>query len=516
MNYILSLTVFLCCLSNAYSGVIDPVEESCNQIIMPSRMGKARKWIGKLAVVNEGYKKAPCLLLTGEYAVQQGHYSETGHGRRYSKDGIVDCFYNVSAMVKGSGKIRIGLKSINDKSAKKRNQLKWSKLLELNAKWQSLTLKGQDTNPNCIAHQVLFRREGSGKAYIDDVRLQYSSPQNIKFDIMPQNIIAFPGMEVDIQVELDKKTPISIRTYQSTSGSRLVSETKIHSKKFKLKVPKDVKGSYRVSISAPEFGLTKNLFVSLASKKELKAMENEAAKIKLTKPLNILVIGDSLSDYFRGFNYVNMVDSLLNKFNPGKVNIRNAGVGGDFITRVWQRMQGADGQIPPIRVRQYMYNNYLSPSPDLIFIFLGANDSKCSTSSKFKTPYVTPKVQEKTYRKVLDYLKKKTKAKIILIGCPSFNYKISGSKSKIETLFKSKRTRWLFGIDRAIIDFNNVNKKLASEYSINYIDLFNMTSKNPEKEKLYQKSDGVHLTNKGNRMVALEILKYLSKNNFSK
>jgi len=516
MNYILSLTVFLCCLFNSFADVIDPVEESCNQIIMPSRMGKARKWIGKLVVVNEGCKKAPCLLLTGEFAVQQGKYSETGHGRRYCKDGIVGCFYNVSAMVKGSGKIKIGLKSINDKSAKKRNPVKWSKLLELNDKWQSLTLKGQDMNPHCIAHQVLFRREGSGKAYIDDVKLQYSSPRNIKFNVTPQNIIAYPGMEVDIQLELDKKSPVYIRRYQSTSGSKLVSETKIKSKNFKLKVPESVKESYRVSISVPEFGLNRNLFVSLVSQKELKAMESEAAKIKLTKPLNILVIGDSLSDYFRGFNYVNMIDSLLNKFNPGRVNIRNASVGGDFITRVWKRMQGADGQIPPIRVRQYMYNNYLSPSPDLIFIFLGANDSKCSTISNFKTSYVTPKIQEKTYRKVLDYLNKKTKAKIILIGCPSFNYKISGSKSRIEKLLKSKRTRWLFGIDRAIIDFNNVNKKLVAEYNINYIDIFNMTSKNPEKEKLYQKVDGVHLSDKGNRMVALEVLKYLSKNNFNK
>lgn len=514
MNYILSLTVFLCCLSNSFADVIDPIQESCNQIVMPSRMGKARRWIGKVEVVNDGCKKAPCLLLTGKFAVQQAKYSETGHGRRYCPDGIVGCFYNVSAMVKGSGKIKIGLKSINDKFAKKRNPVEWSELLELNDKWQSLTLKGQDMNPHCITHQVLFRREGSGKAYIDDVKLQYPSPRNIKFNVTPQNIIAFPGMEVDVKIKLDKKSPIYIRTYQSTSGSKLVSETKIKSSKFKLKVPKSVKESYRVSILVPEFGLNKNLFVSLTSKKELKVMESEAAKIKLAPPLNILVIGDSLSDYFRGFNYVNMIDFLLNKFNPGKVNIRNAGVGGDFIIRVWKRMQGADGQKPPIRVRQYMYNNYLKPSPDLIFIFLGANDSKCSSISNFKTPYITPQVQEKTYRKVLDYLRKETKAKIILIECPSFNYKISGSKSRIKKLLKSKRTRWLFGIDKAIINFNNVNKKLAAEYNIDYIDLFNISSKNPEKEELYQESDGVHLSDKGNRMVALEILKYFSKHNF--
>ncbi len=513
MRYILLIVVSSCCSFNSFSNVIDPKQENYNHITMPSKVGKVKKWRGALKVVNDGYNTTPCLLLTGKFAVQQGSYSETNYGRRYCPDGIINSFYNVSAMVKGNGKIKIGLKSVNDSSVKKSNKVKWSSLLELSDKWQKLTLTGQEQNPYCVVHQVLFRLEDTGKAYIDDVKLQYSSRQNIKFNVTPQSIIAFPGMEVDVQVKLDKKSPIYIRTYQSTSGSKLVSETKIKSTKFKLKVPKNISENYRVSISVPEFGLNKNLFVVITTKKELKIMERDAAKIKLTKPLNILVIGDSLSDYFRGFNYVNMVDFLLNKFNPGKVNIRNAGVGGDFITRVWKRMQGADGQIPPIRVRQYMYNNYLNPSPDLIFIFLGANDSKCSNTSNFKTSYIAPQVQEKTYRKVLDYLRKKTKAKIILIGCPSFNYKISGSKSKIDKLLKSKRTRWLFGIDQSIINFNNINKKLAAEYNVDYIDLFKITSSNPEKEQLYQKADGVHLTDKGNRMVALEILKYLSKNN---
>jgi lysophospholipase L1-like esterase len=514
MRYII-LTITFCYSLNSFSGVINPKQENYNQIIMPSKMGKVKKWRGELKVVNDGYKATPCLLLTGKFAVQQGSYSETNYGRRYCPDGIIDSFYNVGAMVKGSGNIKIGLKSINDSSVKKRNQVRWSALLRLNDKWQNLTLTGQEKNPYCIAHQVLFRFEDSGKVYIDDVKLQYSSPQNIKFSVTPQNIIATPGMEVDIQIKLDKKSPVYIRTYRSTSGSQLVSEIKIDSSKFKLKVPKDISESYRVSISVPELGLTRSLFVSIASKSELNILECEAAKIKLKKPINILVIGDSLSDYYRGFNYINMVDSLLNKFNPGKINIRNVGVGGDFATRVWKRIQGADGKRSAYR--QYMFNNYLNPSPDFIFIFLGANDSKCSSTSNFKTPYTTPLVQEKTYRNILDYLRKKTHAKIIIIGCPSFNYKICGNKKKIDKLLKSKRTRWLFGIDAAIMNFNNLNQKIIAEYedNIDYIDLFKVTRNHHEKEELYQTADGVHFTEKGNRMVALEVLKALGKNNIN-
>lgn len=514
MNRILFILAILYHSIDSFAYVIDPVKNDYNQILMPSRMGKPSPWVGEVKVVDQGYRTPPCLLLTGEYAIQQGAYSENSViGRRSCPNGIVDCFYTANAMVKGTGKIKIGIKCINDKSANKINAINWSPPLKLNDHWQNLTLNDTERSPYCVAHQILLWFEEQGEAYIDDVSLQYSSPGDIKFNITPQNIMASPGTEEDIKIELDKKVSVYIRTYSSTDGSKLVSETKVEPGIFKLKIPEDANESYRIHISVPELGIARNLFVSLVSKKELKAMESDAAKIKLEKPLNILIIGDSLSDYFRGFNYANFVDFLGNKYHPGKIIIRNAAVGGDFITRVWDRMRGADGLIPPIRVRQFMYDDYLNPAPDLIFIFLGANDSKCSTISDFRTPYVTLDVQEKTYRKVLDYLHKKTGAKITLIGCPSFNSNISTGKDKIASLLKSKSTRWLFGIDKAITDFNSVNKKLAAEYKIDFIELFDITVNSPEKEKLYQQTDGVHLTEKGNRIIAAEILKYIANKN---
>ena len=68
-----------------------------------------------------------------------------------------------------------------------------------------------------------------------------------------------------------------------------------------------------------------------------------ARKIKAGKTFRSLIIGDSLSDYYRGRNYVNKLTFWLNKYNPGKFSFRNAGVAGDLLPRVKQRILAVNG-----------------------------------------------------------------------------------------------------------------------------------------------------------------------------
>ena len=72
----------------------------------------------------------------------------------------------------------------------------------------------------------------------------------------------------------------------------------------------------------------------------LKELDEAASKVKLEKPVNILYLGDSLSDFDRGSNHVDTVAEYLAKHNPGKVKCWNFAKGGDCIRYIIQRMDG--------------------------------------------------------------------------------------------------------------------------------------------------------------------------------
>jgi lysophospholipase L1-like esterase len=156
-----------------------------------------------------------------------------------------------------------------------------------------------------------------------------------------------------------------------------------------------------------------------------------------------------------------------------------------------------------------MYNNLLAESPNLIFIFLGANDTKCSSASDYNTPLVSPSVQNEYYQKLIEYFQEKNDAEIIIIETPAFNSIRCEELAK--ALHKKGGIHNKFGIRKAIKDFNCVNKSIAQEYGLKYIPLFDETVNHPQRERLFQPADGIHLTPMGNRVIAKEILKMFTK-----
>ncbi|NLK83863.1 MAG: hypothetical protein GX280_07260 [Lentisphaerae bacterium] len=221
--------------------------------------------------------------------------------------------------------------------------------------------------------------------------------------------------------------------------------------------------------------------------------------------MHILYIGDSLTDYLRGNNYVDKVNFWLSKYNE-KVSFRNAGVGGDLITRVLSRLNGIDGG--PSAYRQAMYKGLFEPKPDLIFILLGHNDTLLRIKDGKEILAVSPEVQEDTYRKTLTLLKEKTGAEIVLVSATSSVYEIC--KQSNDKRVASGGTYFLFGKPEVMENFNRVLKKLADELNIDYIDVYQPMKDYPNKPSLFSPADGVHLSEKGNRIIAIELLKYLA------
>lgn len=233
-----------------------------------------------------------------------------------------------------------------------------------------------------------------------------------------------------------------------------------------------------------------------------------AKRIKLDKNLRILFLGDSLSDFSRGENFADKLNFWLNLYNPGKASFRNAGIGGDYITRMWQRMEGIDG--PQKALRQEMYAGLESEKPDLVFIFLGHNDTKTNSTDGHTTPTVTPEVQEKTYRDMIAFIQKRIGGKIILVSSSSSNYELCMiNAEKREKAIPGKPCS-RFGEPKHMEAFNDVLKKLADELKLAYIDVYEPMKSQVDKALLLSPQDGVHLSEKGHGFIAAEFLKYMA------
>ena len=73
----------------------------------------------------------------------------------------------------------------------------------------------------------------------------------------------------------------------------------------------------------------------------------------------------------------------------------------------------------------------------------------------------------------------------------------------------AKRTHSLFGKPEELERYNALTKKIAAEAHAAYLDVYEPTRTHPDKRSLFDPNDGVHLTNAGNRFIALRLLEYL-------
>jgi len=262
-------------------------------------------------------------------------------------------------------------------------------------------------------------------------------------------------------------------------------------------------GVHTVKFRHGPSGAAQSFYVDVVDRAAYDAFDKIVSKINLEPlPAHVLFIGDSLTDMFRGQNYVDKVMFWLGKRYGHKATVKNVGVGGDYILRVWGRLNGE-----PSTYRLPMYDGIFEPVPTRVFFFLGHNDSKLASRSDYATPVVLPGEFEEKYRLAIRKVQDETGAKITVISATSSVYEITeatAAKRRAEG-----KAHNLFGKPEALEQFNAIAKKVADECGAAYLDVYEPTQRHPDKPSLFTR-DGVHVNNKGNRLLALEILKHLA------
>ena len=425
--------------------------------------------------------------------------------------------FRYSMWARGTGEFLLGcIEYRSPERHKPHYKYRWqANPVNLGNEWQEVVFEFAVPDPEVRALAVVAEVRGEGaEALLDDSVFVRSQDPGVCMVATPSHAMVPIGQTVDVQIKVEKngeplesgelmvltmapdQDPISTEVKISADG------VTVH----KYDAPPDAApGIHRLVIAHPASGAAVECSIDLTDQETWDAFAATADRAKIEPvPAHLLFIGDSLTDQQRGYNYVDKLAFWLQRSYGTELTYRNAGVGGDYISRVWQRMNG-----DPQAYRLSMYDDLFEPRPTHVFFFLGHNDTKVSSTSGYTKQCVDPDTFEQQYRQAIQKVQKETGAKIIVLSATSSVFEICSANAKKRTA--AGKSHNLFGKPEELERFNAIAKRVAAELGADYLDVYEPTRTHADKPSLFNPRDGVHLTNAGNRFIAYELLKYLGQ-----
>lgn len=390
--------------------------------------------------------------------------------------------------------------------------------VQLTDQWQEVAIEISPRDPLVTRIAVVVQLDDEGAvAYLDDTLLTPKGLPGGKLTIEPGYVMITPGESVNLEVRVTSdEGPVTEGALAVTVGTgeeatreevAIAGETAA----WTFTAPEDAEpGEVTVSIVNAQVGGGANAWVDIVDADTFARFEALAQATQVETPAHLLFLGDSLTDQRRGHNYTDMVGFWLKRVH-GDVSYRNAGVGGDYITRVWQRLQGEGAH------RQEMYDDLFEPTPTRVFIWLGHNDSKLKPKPEYTTPEDYPfdpvvplDAFEETFVTVIEHIREQApEAEFTIVSASSSVHEIT-RETVIKRIAASGNGGSYFGKPDVLEAFNERMQSVAETTGADYLDVYEPTRTHPDKPSLFT-ADGVHMTDRGNRLVAEEILGYLGE-----
>ena len=395
--------------------------------------------------------------------------------------------FMMTADVEGNGEISLGAILIKHTGERKPLQGEAIKLQNERKKLEYILNLTGEGNIQRIAPSIRFN--GSFKVY--SARIAESPLTNAN---TPKAVVGF-----DI---LRKGTPIPDIEFQGPAQTmsiiQIVNGKTMGITTGKNKVPGcgEAHVLYRASVGGKYTDASRCVF----EQKDYDRFQTAASRIKLKKKMSVLFLGDSLTDFCRGYNHLDMTSFWVNKYNPGNFTVTNAAVHGDFLDRIYQRMTGKKGTY-----KLESYKDLWKKDYDIIFIWIGHNDTvwKKKLSPDKKRAVTFPEKQRTLFSKLFAEIRKHSQAQIVLVTASPMNSKIC------EMNVKKNKVNFQFAIPELVNEWNANLKKIASENRMYCIDVFPALKNDP----LYSKmtTDGVHFSQTGHRAASFIFLSELPK-----
>lgn len=422
--------------------------------------------------------------------------------------------YRLSVWARGTGQIKLGVIQYQRKYPEGiEYHYAWGDLVPLTDQWQEFSFEFATVHDDVQTAAATFEVRGDKAVMtVDDAVLRVANAGTGTLAVEPPYQMVAVGQPATVNVTgqrdgqpLAGQTVLVLqRTATGLVRRELTLDAQGHGQCAVAAASEPSVGeALRLQVVSPANGLTGSACVDTVTTDTLKEFETLAQRARLKTPCHLLFLGDSLTDFYRGYNYVDQLTYWLRKAKGDGVTTKNAGVGGDYITRVWQRLQG-----DPKVWRLEMYKDLFVPKPDRIFIFLGHNDSKETSGSNFTESNVKPEEFDTTFRTVIAYLKAQTGATITLLSASSSVYEIT--KANADKAVAAGKGASLFGRPETLEKYNALMQKIAADTGCGYIDVYAPTKTYPDKPSLFM-PDGVHVNLAGNHLLAREVLRWLAQ-----
>ena len=348
------------------------------------------------------------------------------------------------------------------------------------------------TNASCPSAFYAQLAGENGQMLIDDVGLQACPEPDVGLSLGRVPAMASAARPLPVSLSLRGQIPnpqveLLLRTEEGIVLARQTARlTKDASPSLSLSVPAQTDGCALLSVVEKTSGAVAMGRVDVCPDGTYRDCGAAAAAVRLEGPAHLVFVGDSLTALFRGHNYVDKVRWWLQGRFGETIEVTNAGVGGDTIIRVKERLE-----------KDVLG---LKPKPTHVFIFLGHNDSKLKSTSEYREPVVLPADFEKTYRDVVRAIQTTLGAKVVVISATSSVYEITQATAAESG--RRGKTHNLFGKPEALEQFNGIARKVASDLGADYLDVYEPFRTHPQKASLFT-PDGVHINERGNRLMTL-------------
>ncbi len=480
-------------------------------------------WAGtfrRIADPKQAYRGKACGWLKSDETPRRklyGRCDNTYAVRDHIAAGERLCF---SVMARGSGKLQFSCNAyLSGDKEETVLPVPGSHPVELTSDWREYSAVFDLTGIPARRAVPVVELATQGEVFFDDVR--YTVEQNSSRTITPILPMVTPGAEpypalalADVMVQEGEKLPsirfktsmpnTQIRFFMLPDSGKATTLTATTAEDGSVTMDGGalpVPAGTGYLIAAAE-GATARIAYDVIDSKSFNAMNGCAAGIKVDRPVHILLIGDSLTDFDRGCNYADKFLFFMDRNHPGKISILNVAVRGDFILRQEDRYNHKKGTYAP-----RAYDGMFSKTPDMIFILLGHNDTVTTSQDGFKTTKVSLAAQEASYRRMIaEFRKRAPEARIVLVSNTRTNYEFQKEKAR-KTVAKGQKAS-CFGKPENMKAFNEVSKKLCKELNLDYIDLYSPMEARADRDSLLRPADGVHVNRQGNDYICFLLLKH--------
>jgi lysophospholipase L1-like esterase len=373
---------------------------------------------------------------------------------------------------------------------------------QLTGEWKQYTFVFAGNHPGLFYMNPMIAVSGDkAYAYLDDAKISRLNPEaDSLLDPIPSCTVVKRGRKSFFFPGGEKLPEGAMALFSGRMAQYNGKYKKIPSAgKWSVHVPEEP-GCYPFALVHEKNGIGKRCYVHVLEESRYDKLLKKSSSIP-ANPGKVLILGDSLSDYLRGYNYVDIVQHFCRLRFGAQTRFYNYGVGGDQAPRVLDRLRGVKGTYALHR-----YKGIHQTDPDLIFISLGHNDSlSLNRDLKEKSPtQVSPEKFAATLKEIIVLLRQRhPKAKIVLFTPYALCY-----KKTLKHFFGNRKL--LYGEPAILKKFAGIVKAVGAETQCGVLDVYTPTSRIRDTSSYFM-YDGIHLNLQGNFLAAELILQYLAE-----